>query len=65
MISRIAGKLSSLSRGTRLSMKGEIRRGPRMVLKDLARNAVAKEVTAARPSNRRRGPLEAATRKRG
>ena len=36
-----------------------------MVLRDLARSAVVEEVAAARPSNRRRGPLEAATRSRG
>jgi hypothetical protein len=46
-------------------MKGETRREPRMVLRGLARSTVAEEVVAARPSNRRRGPLEAATKKKG
>jgi hypothetical protein len=65
MISKTAGKLNSLSRSKKLSMKGEIRRRPKMVLRGLARNAMAEEVAATRPSNKRRGPLEAATRKRG
>jgi hypothetical protein len=44
-------------------MKSETRRRPKTVLRDLARSAVAEGVTAARPSNKKRGLLEAATRK--
>jgi hypothetical protein len=62
MISKTAGELNSLSSSKKLSMKGEIRRGPRMVLRGLARNAVAEEAVAARPSSRRRDLLAAVTR---
>jgi hypothetical protein len=62
-ISRIAGKLNNLSRSKELSMKSETRRRPKTVLRDPARSAGAEGVAAARPSNKKKGPLEAATKK--
>jgi hypothetical protein len=45
-------------------MKSETRRKPKTVLRDPARSAVAEGVATARPSNRGKGPLEAATKKK-
>jgi hypothetical protein len=64
MISKTADKLSSLSRSRELSMKSEIRRKPKIVLRDPARSAGAEGVAAARSSNRGKGLLEAATKKK-
>ena len=64
MTSRTAGKLSTLWKGRKLSMKGETRRRARMVLRGPTRSMVAEEAAAARTSNKR-GLLEATTRKRG
>ena len=47
----------------KLNMKGGTRRRVRMVLRGPARSVAAKEVTAAKITNKR-GPLGAGTRKR-
>jgi hypothetical protein len=65
MTFKTAGKLSSLSKSRKLNTKGEIKREPKTVQKGPARNMVAEEAVAARPSSRRIGLLGAEIGKRG
>ena len=61
MISRAAGKSSSLLSNRKLNTSGAIRRRPRKVLGDPARNVPAEEDVAARPGSGKETDVLAAT----